>query len=465
MKKYLAVILGMLFVFGLTATAFAIHAEIPSETQSVVAKGTTQVKLDGQFRSRGEYRQNVSDFDDDKGDHNAAYDSRIQIGVEAQVTPNTTGYVKIEVGGSSSSNNYNWGASSAGAKGIYTAGETKQGAFNIIEGWILHKGSGLIGIPAGIKVGHMPLSLGNQLFFKHTIFGDDAIVLFMDPTKELHIAALTAKLSEGTTTVNDDANAYVGLFVYKTKDFNVSGDVTYVNDQANGLSSATAIVTAAKGTTLWNYGLRGDVTVAGLGIKADIEMQGGESKWDSGVRNSTQTAAGDIKHKGYAYLVGLSYKLDPVKLSLDYAYGSGDDNSTDTSNKTFVTALSDTNNYTYVYDYRAKAATGSTQTGIANTQYIKLGASAGLTKDLTAALDLYVLNAAKKKAITLGTATTKGDSKKIGTEVDVNIKYNVDKNLVYYVEGGYLFAGAFYDTAAKGADNAYAIRNGLALSF
>ena len=47
MKKFLAIILGTIFVLSFAATAFAIHAEIPSETQAVVAKGTTQITIDG----------------------------------------------------------------------------------------------------------------------------------------------------------------------------------------------------------------------------------------------------------------------------------------------------------------------------------------------------------------------------------------------------------------------------------
>jgi len=41
MKKYLALALGVLFTLGFAASAFAIHAEIPAETQAVVAKGTS----------------------------------------------------------------------------------------------------------------------------------------------------------------------------------------------------------------------------------------------------------------------------------------------------------------------------------------------------------------------------------------------------------------------------------------
>ena len=73
-------------------------------------------------------------------------------------------------------------------------------------------------------------------------------------------------------------------------------------------------------------------------------------------------------------------------------------------------------------------------------------------------------SAVKKKSITTS-AATKGDSKKVGQESDAKITYKLDKNLVYFVEGGYLWTGAFYDQAALTADDAYAVRHGLTLSF
>ena len=97
----------------------------------------------------------------------------------------------------------------------------------------------------------MPLALGNSLFFDHTLFGDDAVLVFVDPLKELEIAALTAKFSEGLPNLNDDATTYVALFAYNTKEFGLSGDVTYVDDQKNfGVPPV-----APNPTHFWNSGL------------------------------------------------------------------------------------------------------------------------------------------------------------------------------------------------------------------
>src|SRR5512139_2293862 len=98
LKKFLAIILGAIFVLSFAASAFAIHAEIPSETQAVVAKGTTQVNIGGDIRVRAEFRQNTTDFDSDNVDHASYYDTRVRLAIDAKVSPNTIGRIHLESG-------------------------------------------------------------------------------------------------------------------------------------------------------------------------------------------------------------------------------------------------------------------------------------------------------------------------------------------------------------------------------
>jgi len=462
-------------VMGTVGSAFAIHAEIPAETQAVVAKGTTQITLGGELRFRGEYKRNngidpdsaatVTTTTQESQPNNAAYDGRVRLRLQADVTKNTQGVVHIEGGSSTTGDSYTWGSTyptDSENKGIYGVGNGKRGSLNILEAWILHKFN--IGVPAGIKIGHMPLALGNKLFFDHTKFGDDAIVFFMDPTKQLHIGLLTIKLNEDNsantsgTNNNDDADAYVALFAYKGQGFNVSGDVTYVDDKQYGLNtngSAGALNTNGnKGTHLINYGLRGDVTFGAFNIMADAEVQSGKSKF-------TNDSASDIKLKGRAFMVGASYKTAPATIRAKYAYGSGDKNNADNESSIFVTAMGASQHYTYVYEYRVAGASGTTATGLANTTYVNVGVSSKLTKDLSADVDYYVLRATKQNTI----SGTELASKKMGNELDAKVVYQLDRNLVYFVEGGYLWTGKAYDSTTAQADDAYAIRHGVTLSF
>ncbi len=468
MKKYLVILLGAVFVLCFAASAFAIHAEIPAETQAVVTKGV-QVTIGGDIRIRGEFDNNVNTFDDNTADHTSFYDERIRLNVNAQVTPNTVGYIEIEGTNGPTSTGYTWGSPDSGSKGVYFYGDAKRAQLNLLEAWILHTGSGLLGMPAGIKVGHMALALGNKLFFDHTLFGDDAIVLFADPMKELHIAVLTAKFVEGNTKLNDDSNAYVGLFSYTTKEFGLSGDVTYVDHQNTFLEGVAfpkagiASFPAGANAHLWNFGLRANADIAGFGLMADGEIQTGKV-------TDAPVPGGDIDFQGYAFLVGANYTFAPVKLGIAYAYGSGDNGNDPTKFKAFVTSLSNYQHTTYVYDYKspvhAENYFGDTLpgAGISNTQYIKVDASAPLAKDLSGYLAYYWLRANDLNSF----QSVNGANHDIGSEIDAKLTYKIDKNLVYYVEGGYLFAGDFYKSITvpgKSPDDAYAVRHGIQLTF
>ncbi|MCI0469663.1 MAG: alginate export family protein [Nitrospirae bacterium] len=454
MKKYLSIVLGLVMVFGFAASAFAIHAEIPSETQAAVAKGTTQVTLGGEVRIRGFYNRNEDFNDSTAAGDRSGYDMRVRLSVKADVTKNTTAFVHLESGDSDVADTVIWGEPTSGARGLYPVGNAKKGDMRILESWILHKGSGALGFPAGIKVGHMPLQLGWGTFFKHTYFGDDAIVFFMDPTKEAHIGLLTIKMREGVISGADDADAYVGLLSFKpSKDIELSADVTYVDDQtAAGGAGRNAI-------HLWNFGLRGAAKAGLLGLKAGVEIQSG--------KNVAQAGGTDWDYAGYAFTAGLDYKFAPLTLSLDFAYGSGDD-TVDNKVKSFVTSLGPEQHFTYVYELWTVNAANRSRGGLTNSYFVKAGANVDMLKNVNLDLGLYLLRAVKKQNVNTvyGFANTT-DSKDIGTEVDAKITYKIDKNLNYWVEGGYLWAGSFWKavTGARDPDNAYAVRHGIQVSF
>lgn len=431
MKKYLALILSVLFVLSFAASAFAIHAEIPSETQAVVAKGGTQITLGGEIRTRGWYLDNISGTKmPAKAEENAWYDQRVRLSVDAKVSPNIEGFVMLETG---TSDTYKWG-------GL----DYKPEALKINEAWILYTGSGLFGFNSGLKIGHMPLALGEKQFFDHTKYGDDAIVFFMDPIKPLHIGLLTFKGAEASSAVNGNANdldAYVGLVVFKINDKNTVGaNFTYLNQSVADFK-------------LMNLGLHAKGDAGVVGYKGELDIQAG--------------SVGDPKTKfrGYAAMLGVNFKVNPVNVRASAAYGSGDKDATDDKNNAFQTFLtgggaaggSSDQHYTLVYEYQVASAAGSTGAGLSNTTYANLGVDFTPTKDLTASVDGYFLRASKVAS----------GSKNAGWEVDAKVKYAVAKNLTYQVDAGYFKAGSFYEDSMGVADakGAIVLRHALTLSF
>ena len=476
MKKYASILAVLVLLLGVAALSYAAPAEIPSDTTAVIAKGKTQITLGGELRFRGFYGKNLKVKEEGTYDDSRSfYDYRVILNMEAKISPNTTGYVQLE-SGTTKDDNVQWGSvksSDTGAKGIYREGNSNESSMYIRQAWIQYQGSGLLGVPAGVKVGKQLIKLGYGLFFDHTYFGDDAILAFVQPLKELTLAAYTIKFQEDTDSKNDDATAYGILAAYAGKGFGLSADVTYVDDQKFTTPSSADLLNLASGyynknvpLHLWNFGLRGnidDIAGTGLNFRADVEFQTGKV-------DASKVGAADLKFRGWAALAGLDYKFKaiPLTLTAEYAIGSGDNNPNDNKIKTFITALGNEQHYTFVYEFLAPTAANygqgsNTRTGLANTQYVKFGGAYDITNDLKAELYGYWLRAHKAVAINSSSATPDKD---LGWEVDAKVTYKIDKGLTYWIEGGYFWPGDAYKVSAtKDADDAWAVRHGIQLKF
>ncbi|PMP70070.1 MAG: hypothetical protein C0186_05595, partial [Thermodesulfovibrio aggregans] len=355
-----------------------------------------------------------------------------------------------------SSENVYWGSGTRGPRGTYAVGNWhNESNLYIRQAWIQYQGTGLLGVPAGFKVGKQLIKLGYGLFFDHTYYGDDAILVFVQPLKELTIAAHTIKFREGNPALNDDATAYGILAAYAGKGFGLSADVTYVDHQNFGNNGGRGPFLDIH---LWNFGLRGnvdDIAGTGLNFRADVEFQTGK------IRNLNP----DIKLRGWAALAGLDYKFKPIPLTLtlEYAIGSGDKQNTLNKDESFTTALGPEQHYTFIYEFLAPTACFGIGTGLCNTQYLKFGGSFDITKDINAKLYGYWLRA--HRAVPINFYLQQPD-KDIGWEVDGVVTYQIDKGLKYWVEAGYFWPGDAYKFPnGRDADDAWAVRHGIQLNF
>lgn len=424
MKRIITIAIATVFVLGLAASAFAIHAEIPAETTAAVAKGGTTVTIGGNIRTRTEWCENCTDVDDDAPDHWTRWDNRIRLNITAQVSDATTGYMSIE-------NFYVMGTNGDGAVGVYPQGNNRGPSLDMLEGWINHSFG-----PVGLKIGHMPLALGNNLFFDHTLKGDDAAILYANPVEAVHIAGLFIRFTEAPALINNDnSDAYVVLANYTSDVWGIGGDITWVNDN-----------TGAEGLDLYNIGVRGNVNVGPAAIKADVEVQTGDV-------NET------LDWGGNAAMVAADFKLGPASVGVEVGQGTGDDDPTDDSVDIFVTTHNGRVPYiAYVYDTRIVGACGVLGGGICNTQYAKVKGGASITDALSINGALIFLKATEDVALL---AATDADNE-IGTELDAVLAYQLDRNLKLSGEFGYLAVGEAY---GSDADDAFAVRGVLELSF
>ncbi len=437
MKKYLAIILGILFVLSFTVTAFAMDKP--------------EITLGGNIMVRGWYFDNVGSVTPFKfitinlpvkTESQALYTTDATITIDAKVSDNVRGFMELETTSDRDPNTgeYIWGT--------YNTKPAADLFFRQL--WIQYTGSGLLGVPAGIKAGHQLLTLGEKQFLNHERFGDDAILLTVEPTKELLIGLLTAKLYEGETIIHrDDIDAYVLLGTYKLdKDNTVGINYTLIHSDSN---TPSPFLPSVDTLNFQNIGLHANGKVTGLSYAAEVDFQFGKAKDVFG-------SGEDAKFSGYGIFAKLGYKLDPVNLRASFAMGSGDsDPLGDNKIKEFQTLqgpdaigpLARFVHYTQIYERTisttaqdAVFTTGNTRnTGIANTTYYNLGLDVDPVKDISLSLDGFIIRATKNE---LG-------SKSAGTEVDFKGTYKITKNLSYFVEAGVFTPGKYYEDTLAAA--------------
>jgi hypothetical protein len=381
----------------------------------------------------------------------SVYTTNAYITIDAKVTDNVQGFMELETSDNQS----------LGVSGIYKWGthdEKPVADLFFRQLWIQYTGSGLLGAPAGIKLGHQVWALGEKQFLNHERFGDDAIVLFVQPTKELYLGGVIGKLQEGVYQDNtDDLDIYTILGTYKLDKDNTLGiNYSYVSFPDLDLQFS-------------NLGLHANGLIGGaLTYAAELDFQFG-SVFDT---DSPVPGIESMDYKGWAFMAKAGYKLDPVNLRAGFAIGSGDKDDTDDKIEEFqVTMGSDAVSpiaryvhYTQIYE-RSVATSAFAQTldagkvrntGIANTTYYNLGVDLMATKDINLSLDGFILRATK---------TIEG-SKSIGSEIDFKGSYKIAKNLTYFVEAGALFTGDFYkDSFGIDDKSVTQIVHGLNLTF
>ena len=248
----------------------------------------------------------------------AVFESRIRLGFDIAANANTTGRILLEAGANNQNDNMPWGStgSASGNNGL-VAGDSKANDMRVLEAWLQHKGSGLFGVPAYFKIGHMPIRVANGLFYSHTRFNDDAIVMGIEPVKGFNADFAYIKNAEGNGAYNDDQDTYSLMLNYQiAKNSKIGADVSYVHSQNIGtrfgttvgsalvanpyatlgsFNMATGVFTPAAqpflggfnpnstylaDINLWNFGINGktDFGVSGLELKLDAAFQTGKVK-------------------------------------------------------------------------------------------------------------------------------------------------------------------------------------------
>ena len=462
MKKYLAVLFSVIFLLSFTVTAFAIHEDMPPD-EAVVTKGPSKITLGGKIIVRGWYLNNIDGTSPSTTDSQSLYTTNAYFTIDAKVSDNLRAYMELETSNKESNNSgvYYWGS--------YDTKNDMELKFRQV--WLQYTGSGMFGVPAGIKVGHMPVSLGEKIFLNNERFGDDVILAWVDPMKELHIAAGTAKLVEssnvniGSIDHSQDLDGYIALMTYLlNKDTTIGANWTWAHSDSNIPSLQYPVGTFKPVTTslnFHNFGLHGNGKIAGITYAAEADFQTGQADGVTAETPKYSLDDRDLHFKGWALYAKLGYDLDILKLRAAFAMGSGDDGEDRTSIKEFQ-AMQGTDytggiaryvHYTLLYERFIRTAAACAllttypdgnvrSTGIANTTYYNIGFDVKPMKQLNISLDGFLLEATEtglwEKQLESNV------SKGVGSEIDAKLNYQITKNFSYFVEAGLFFPGDFY---------------------
>jgi hypothetical protein len=433
-KKYLAIVLGMIFILGFAVTTYAMDKP--------------EITLSGNIMVRGWYIDNVAADLPTNSESHAFYTTDATLAIDAKVSNNLKGFIELETtqGNDPFTGEYVWG-------GYWNMKPDSQLYFRQL--WIQYTGSGLLGVPSGIKAGHMPISLGEKQFLNNERFGTDAILLWTDPTKELHLAVGTAKLFEGDPGIHsDDIDGYLVVGTYKLDKSNTIGaNWTWVHSNRSNNDSLN----------FHNIGVNANGNVSGLVYAGEADFQFG---------NSNQTVGDDLKYRGWAVMAKLGYAIDILNIRGSFAYGSGDDDHGDNKISEFmviqepdsVDLISRNVHYTQIYERtiitasqeQSALAGNFRNTSIANTIYYNLGLDLNPVKEVSLSLDGFIIRAAKNEY----------GSKSVGTELDFKGSYQIAKNLSYFVEAGAFWPQNYYkDTWGLDKETVTQLVHGLSLTF
>ncbi|MBI1911979.1 MAG: alginate export family protein [Deltaproteobacteria bacterium] len=295
-----------------------------------VPSSAADVTFGGQYRLRGEYRNNA-DFNKNVNDHTDSWGQRVRLTANAKATDDVS--VKITL-----QDTRTWGAATSAAGGPNL---TDDGTSNVTD---LHESyvnvDNLLGAPVSFRAGRQELAYGDERLIGTFGWSNNGrsfdALKFMVTTDVANVDLFASKLADNGTT-NTDQDFYgiyatVKAIPNNTLDLYAlavrNGSQTAANPLgfgtvigANGflgntpVTSATAVPDEAQ--HLYTLGARLKGAVAGLDYTLEVPFQTGD----------VNTKGTDFNISSYAYAAKVGYTLPtPVKVRIgaEYDFASGD---------------------------------------------------------------------------------------------------------------------------------------------
>ena len=234
----------------------------------------------------------------------------------------------------------------------------------------------------------------------------------------------------------------------ETKDGREDHDMSFIKaeakfDKKNNLSAflVNTREDTANDINLYNLGINYKGKIDNLGLELEGNKQFGSYTDADGVTK--------IDYEGYAMMGKVSMKMGNLKPGITLGYGSGDDDPNDKEVSNYVGYDADYEPDNIVIDEKL-AGTNDT---ISNLMFARLDVPVKATDKLTITPGIGYYKHVENVDVKDKTGTVVGTSDKIGTEIDLGIKYKINKYISLKFAQGYLLADD--GIGIKDPDNAW----------
>ena len=364
-------------------------------------------KIEPEYKSMNFTKKNDSLFDSESYGY---WDNEVDIGITAKATDWKARFaVKFEDMSSDAAS---------------VVGDKKDGELEIEEAFLNYR---FPDFPFFFQVGRWGQSFGTEMFYGDT--NDTGAMIGFNAGDILTFSAGGFTLTE-TKDDKEDHNMYF-----------IKADAKF--DKKNNLSAflVNTREDTADDIDLFNLGINYKGKFANLGFELEGNKQFGSYMAADGVT--------EIDYEGYAMMGKLSTKMGNLKPGITLGYGSGDDDPNDKEESSYVGYSADYEPDNIVIDEKF-AGTNDT---ISNLMFARLDLPIKATDKLTITPGIGYYKHVEDVNVEDKTGTVVGTSDKIGTEIDLCIKYKINKYISFKFAQGYLLADN--GIGIKDPDNAW----------
>ncbi len=371
----------------------------------VVPADAADVTFSGQYRLRGEYRNN-SDYNDDTADSRNLWGQRVRLTTDAKATDDTS--VKITL-----QDTRNWGSTGNSTDSGTNTVDLHESYLNVKD---------IFGSPISLRVGRQELAYGGERLISPGDWSNNArsfdAIKFMYSTAGVNVDVFTSKITEGSaslTTGTDDDHDFSGVYAtFKNLIPNNSLDL-YLLYNNNNVALATP-------QSLYTVGARLKGSVAGVDYVAELPYQTGDN-------------SDTVDRQGWAFTADLGYNVPgvPLRIGAGIDFATGDDTGTADENEAFNPLYPTTH-----------GVLGFGDVTVANTWSDIFAWNVNATYKATDKVTLYAAywNYKEDEVAT-------GANDDIGSEIDLNLNYKYSNNISILLQAAHFSPG---DAVTTGDD-------------